>query len=519
MMKSRLKKILSVALLAATMVSCVKSSDVRIPSLTMVQGSDLKEEYFITRDEELQFYSFMSGDYTDPTITYSTSDPKIATVTENGLVKGISVGTCILKATSNEFDYLEKSVFINVSEKRGQIGVGSGKSKDDPIFIGDEGKEDPLEIYFIEMQQIYSDSIFIQKGDVQILIDAGYAYDGKYINKFLKEHMKDDTLDVLMVSHPDGDHIMGLPNALTKERDKDGNIKNFMKVNYMIDYGGVGVGEVKTTRERLIKESNTVYHSAIDCVNFANGATNRYYLTPEFYFDVLNTGNYIQNSEGGGSNPNSLALIFHYKDFSFYTAGDLTSSSESTLLKKETLPEVTLAKASHHGSSGSNSQPLLNTLNPKAVAISAARAHNYGSDPDRKATYNLDASGGHPAAEAIGRIYKAPKISENLNVYWNAINGTMKFETDGRNDYTFQGSTPWTGYYDLTLTNGVGVWDDTLDGGVDVDGNPLKGDFKNKVKGEENKRLHETKVFQFRKYIKYLPTWAQKEYFPDYTGE
>lgn len=76
MMKNRLKKILSVALLAATMVSCAKGSDVRIPSLTMVQGSDLKEEYFITRDEELQFYSFMSGDYTDPTITYSTSDPK-----------------------------------------------------------------------------------------------------------------------------------------------------------------------------------------------------------------------------------------------------------------------------------------------------------------------------------------------------------------------------------------------------------------------------------------------------------
>ena len=38
--------------------------------------------------------------------------------------------------------------------------------------------------------------------------------------------------------------------------------------------------------------------------------------------------------------------------------------------------------------------------------------------------------------------------------------------------------------------------------------------FENKVTGEENYRLHETKVFEFRNYIQYLPTWAQEEYFP-----
>ena len=35
------------------------------------------------------------------------------------------------------------------------------------------------------------------------------------------------------------------------------------------------------------------YHSAYDCVNKLNDATDRYYLTSEFYFDVLNTGNYV----------------------------------------------------------------------------------------------------------------------------------------------------------------------------------------------------------------------------------
>ena len=57
------------------------------------------------------------------------------------------------------------------------------------------------------------------------------------------------------------------------------------------------------------------------------------------------------------------------------------------------------------------------------------------------------------------------------------------------------------GYYDLTLTGGQPVW------------NEEKQDFENRVTGEENKRLHETKVFQFRGYQDCLPSWAQEKYF------
>ena len=76
----------------------------------------------------------------------------------------------------------------------------------------------------------------------------------------------------------------------------------------------------------------------------------------------------------------------------------------------------------------------------------------------------------------------------------------------GKNDFTFEGSTPLKGYYDLSLTDGKAVWDDSIN------------DFKNKVSGEENFRLHETKVFEFRDYIKYLPEWAQKQYYPNYNA-
>ena len=151
-----------------------------------------------------------------------------------------------------------------------------------------------------------------------------------------------------------------------------------------------------------------------------------------FYFDILNTGNYLEPTGTSASNPYSVAVIFYYKNFSFFTAGDITTATEEKLLANEDLPEVTLYKASHHGSHGSNSQELLDTLNPKAVAISAARANQYQDTPgapQKDKTYNLNAASGHPAADAIERIYKAPNISQNLNVYWNVVNGTMKFTT------------------------------------------------------------------------------------------
>ena len=337
------------------------------------------------------------------------------------------------------------------------------------------------------MQHIYADSIFIKKGNVEVLIDAGYEYDGKYVNEFVNEHCTDDRLDLFMVSHSDGDHVDGIAEAL----------KDIDDISLMVDYGGLGTGNVLVTRNKY-KQRGMIYHSAYDCVNKNDGATDIYYLTKDFYFEILNTGEYIENNGSSASNGHSVAAIFYYKNFSFFTAGDLTTDSETKLLKNEDLPEVTLYKASHHGSHGSNSQNLLDTLNPKAVAISCARANQYQATPGAPSpnnTYNLNGASGHPAADAIERIYKAPNISQNLNVYWSAINGTMKFTSYGANDFDFQGSPTKKGYYDLTLTNGVGVWDDSIN------------DFKNKVTGEENLKLHETKVFQFRNYNEYLPDW------------
>lgn len=423
-------------------------------------------------------------------LVWTSSNKQVVTVDMNGNVDVLSKGQVVLSVTVKDTPYITDSIYVSSSNKVEQTGVGSG-TKDDPIFLGNEGEDEPIEVYFLEMQHIYADSIFIKKGNVEVLIDAGWQYDGNYVNTVLTQYCADDRLDLFMVSHSDGDHIDGIANAL----------KNVDNISLMIDYGGVGTGNVLATRKKYTAK-DMIYHSAFDCINNLNGATSRYYLTEEFYFDILNTGNYLAPTGTSASNPYSVAVIFYYKNFSFFTAGDITTDTEEKLLVNEDLPEVTLYKASHHGSHGSNSQELLDTLNPKAVAISAARANQYQDTPgapQKDKTYNLNAASGHPAAAAIERIYKAPNISQNLNVYWNAVNGTMKFTSYGENDFIFTGSKTMKGYYDLSLTNGKPVWNDELK------------DFENKISGEENYKLHETRVFQFRGYTKYLPQWAQNE--------
>lgn len=482
-------KFLASALIISLLVGCASSKQKPIKSIEIIKETIAIEELEVLVGDTFKLETKLNDDL-EAKINWVSSDPNLVTIDAQGnaVVKGN--GKVIITAEVDGLPYVNDNIYVISRNKVEQIGVGSGLTKDDPIFLGNEGEDEPLEIRFIEMQQTYGDSIFIKKGNVEILIDSGYENDGKNVKEIVDQYCPDNRLDMLMLSHSDGDHIDGLKNSMPAIED----------ISLMIDYGGQGGSDtVKNTRKKVVDEGG-IYHSAYDCVNGIDGASDLYYLTEDFYVEILNTGNYVTKDVASAGNGKSVAVIFHYKNFTFFTAGDLTTSSEADLLKNEDLPEVTLYKASHHGSNGSSSQELLDTLNPKAVAISSAIQGKYGvasGAPNPNNTTNLDGVSGHPYAGAIERIYKAPNISQNLNVYWNGVNGTMKFTTYGTNDFTFEGSKPNKGYYDLTLTGGNPVWNEELK------------DFENRVTGEENCKLHETKVFKFRGYEQYLPAWAK----------
>jgi len=96
-------------------------------------------------------------------LKWESSNQNIIKIDDKGNVEVLEKGTAIITVTLKDFAYITDSIYVIATRKVEQLGVGSGKSKEDPIFKGNEGEDEPIEVYFIEMQHIYADSIFIKK--------------------------------------------------------------------------------------------------------------------------------------------------------------------------------------------------------------------------------------------------------------------------------------------------------------------------------------------------------------------
>lgn len=482
----RLKKYLFVGVALFSISSCA-TPNITPKSIDIFLEGKIAKKLDAVVGDTYQLTAQVNPYQAEQVVTWTSNDSDVASISPAGELSIEGVGEAIITAKSTFNNNIKCNFYVFADAPVGQTGVGDGTTKENPIFIGNEDHDAPLEIYFIEVRQMYADAIYIKKGMFDMLIDAGEDYDGKYVSEFLKTKMEDNRLDILMASHGDSDHIAGMQSAL----------KDIAEISTIIDYGGTQGGSYYQAKQKYInKENGAKYHTAYDCVNYQKGASDIYYLCDDFTLEILDTGAYTKNDDKGGSNPNSVACLFTYKDFKFFTAGDLTRASEESLLRREDLPEVTLYKASHHGSHGSNSNELMNTLNPKGVAISAARATGtYGDVPSgvpNKNDKNLGLVTGHPADEAVERIYQIPNIRQTLDVRRNAVNGTLCYKTYGTDSFEFTGAGPLKGYYDISKTGGVGVWDEAIK------------DFKNKVTGEANKKFHETVAFKNRGYQSFV---------------
>ena len=86
---------------------------------------------------------------------------------------------------------------------------------------------DPLTITSIEMCDEYGDSTLIQYGSYDILVDSGSEADANHVNEVLNNKVSDKAIDLLVVTHPHGDHIGGILN---------GALSGF-NVSKIVDYG------------------------------------------------------------------------------------------------------------------------------------------------------------------------------------------------------------------------------------------------------------------------------------------
>lgn len=237
------------------------------------------------------------------------------------------------------------------------------------------------------------DSIFIETPDSQqILIDGGP--DSKILEKLGKEmRFYDRTIDLIILTHPEKDHLAGLLEVLKRYK-----VKNIL-----------WTGVVRDTAEwqewiNLIKKEKAEIKIA------KTGA--RIILkkeSPEIFIDILNPIDDWSGKELKDSNDSSIVANLTVGENSFLFTGDIGFAIEKQLEKENIYADV--LKIAHHGSKYSSSEDFLRNVLPKFAVIEVGE-NNYG----------------HPTDEVLARLNNF-----GIETLRTDQDGDIKIISDGNN--------------------------------------------------------------------------------------
>jgi competence protein ComEC len=236
------------------------------------------------------------------------------------------------------------------------------------------------------------DSIFIQAANgAQLLIDAGP--DEKVLSELAKVMPPGDrSIDVVIATHPDADHIAGLPMVLSR-----------YKVGLFL---ATQAGTDSKTYQTLFQ---TIADRGIPAYYARHGMKITLDHEPETTFSILFPD---RDTTGWETNTASVIGRLQIGQRSALLTGDAPSSVETFLavaIPKDI--DVDILKLGHHGSKTSSNEVFLRATSPTLALISAGIDNRYG----------------HPAPEVIDRLklFGIPYVStQDVGSYTIESDGT-----------------------------------------------------------------------------------------------
>ena len=247
-----------------------------------------------------------------------------------------------------------------------------------------------LTVSFLDVGQ--GDAILIEgPTGIEMLIDGGKD---RSVLRELPSVMGalDRSIDVVVATHPDADHIGGLPGVLSKysvarffEPGKEGETSVYESLEASVD------------RERGIEEGV-----------LRNGM--RIHLGGGAYADILHPEeNVAQLRE---TNDASIMMRLVYGETEFMLTGDAPAWAEDRVVQRygPSLQSDVL-KAGHHGSKTSTSPTFLSVVDPGIVVVSAGKDNSYG----------------HPNVDVVARI-----LESGATLVSTITEGTITFVSDGK---------------------------------------------------------------------------------------
>jgi len=235
-------------------------------------------------------------------------------------------------------------------------------------IVFEASKPPLLKIVFFDVGQ--GDAIFVETPQShQILIDGGP--DSKILEK-LDQQMPfyDRSLDLVILTHPELDHMGGLIEVLKK---------------YKVDYV-LWTGILRNTRE--YQEWQRVLKKTKAKIKIARAGQR--IIASNTIFEILHPFESLAGKECKNSNNTSIVTKLSFGNNAFLFTGDISRSEEKKLVEQKSNLDADVLKVAHHGSKTSTCEEFLENVLPEIAVIQVGKDNHYG----------------HPHQEVLERLKK-----------------------------------------------------------------------------------------------------------------
>lgn len=252
--------------------------------------------------------------------------------------------------------------------------------------------DDKLHVSILNVGQ--GDAILIQTPNRQdILIDGGPSPQAIGLELGKKLPFWDKTIDLVILTQPQADHVTGLTEILQK-----------YKVPKVMD-PGIPYDSVTYQHWLKLVNGNEIRHETVH-------AGQEIDLGSGIKLEVLHPTSPLLQGTSDDIDSNGLVLHLSWNNVSFLFTADIGRETEWYLIAQRANFQSTVLKVAHHGSLTSTSPEFLASVNPEVAAISVGTNNRFGL----------------PNSQVVNRL------TERLGsggVYLTSTHGTIEFITDG----------------------------------------------------------------------------------------
>lgn len=292
---------------------------------------------------------------------------------------------------------LGAALFLSGCSSQTENKTRTPDAEENQLPAGNDGRSLDTSVHFIDVGQGLS--ILIQSDGHFMLYDGGDRKASSLVVAYLKEQGV-KTLDYVIASHYDADHLNGVVGALHAY-----DVKEVLAPDYETDT------KVFQSFQSVIEEKQIPLTHPKPGDSFTFGNVSFTVLAP-------------QDKTYKKPNDYSIVIRLTAGDVSFLITGDAESTSEEEMVLSGLPLESTVYVAGHHGSASSGSWDFLQKAVPEYTVISCGSGNSYG----------------HPHAETMEKLE-----AMEIPVYRTDKQGTIIASTDGTtlswsvepcNDYT-----------------------------------------------------------------------------------